>query len=106
MDRKQYDKMERFIPQFKQAESNFVRMSRSDLNEVREMYNDITGKHLAASNMNCTHCVIKMMKEMGALMKRYEEWREKISGPDWKDKDTKKKPAESEEIVDQSTEEK
>ena len=90
MDKKQYEKISRFIPQFQLAESNFVRVSRSDLDEIRQAYNEITGKHLQAANMSCTHCVLTMMKEMNQLVKQYEAYREKISGPDWRDKDKKK----------------
>ena len=65
MTKQQYEAMEPFKAQFALAKTNFVRISRSDLDIIRRTYNDVFKKNLQVSNMNCNSCVIKMMKAMG-----------------------------------------
>ena len=73
MNKQQYENVERFKPQFELAKTGFVRISRGDLDIIRRTYNDVFQKDLKPSNMNCNACVLKMMKEMGKAVEKYEE---------------------------------
>jgi len=80
MTKQQYEAMEPFKAQFALAKTNFVRISRSDLDIIRRTYNDVFKKNLQVSNMNCNSCVIKMMKAMGAEVEKFERWYEARHG--------------------------
>lgn len=80
MTKDQYEKIERFKPQFLQAKGNFVRVSRGDLDIIRQVYNDVFKKSLLPSNMTCNSCVLKMLKQLGEALEKYEEWKDKFNG--------------------------
>lgn len=80
MTKDQYQKIERFKPQFNQAKSNFVRIPRGELEVLRNVYNEVFGAALAPSNMNCNSCVLKMMKRLGEAVEKYEQWKESFKG--------------------------
>lgn len=72
MTGEQYEKIKKFKPQFELAKTNFCRVSRGDLETLREVYNDIYSKSLGKANMNCNACVIRMMKALGEAVEKYE----------------------------------
>lgn len=72
MTKDQYEKVKEFKPQFKLAKTNFVRISRGDLEIIRNVYNELFKKDLKPANLNCNSCVIKMMKEMCDAVEKYE----------------------------------
>lgn len=80
MTKEQYQRVERFRTNFNQAKSNFVRISRGDLEIIRNVYNEVFSANLQPSNMGCNSCVIKMMKKMAEAMDSYDEWYEKRYG--------------------------
>ena len=80
MTKEQYQRVERFRTNFNQAKSNFVRISRGDLEIIRNVYNEVFSASLQPSNMGCNSCVIKMMKKMAEAMDNYDEWYDKRYG--------------------------
>lgn len=74
MTKEQYDKVERFKPQFELAKGGFCRVSRGDLEIIRNVYNEVFGQNLKPSNMNCNACVIKMMKNLGEAVEKYGKY--------------------------------
>lgn len=80
MTKEQYQRVERFRTNFNQAKSNFVRISRGDLEIIRNVYNEVFSASLQPSNMGCNSCVIKMMKKMAEAVENYEQWYEKRFG--------------------------
>lgn len=73
MTREQYDRVKDFKVQFEQAKSNFVRMSRGELERVKNVYNEVFNANYSSSNLNCNACVLKMLKAMGEAVEKYEE---------------------------------
>ena len=80
MTKEQYEKVKRFKPEFEMAKTNFCRVSRGNLDIIRNVYNEVFNKSLMPSNMNCNSCVIKMMKAMGEAVEKYEKWYEARHG--------------------------
>ena len=78
MNAEQYSKLEPYKVQLGQAKFNFVRLSRTDTNKLREIYNDIFKKDMKVSQMGCTHCVLTMMKELASAVEKYEIWKSKF----------------------------
>lgn len=72
MTKEQYAKIERFKPQMELAKTGFCRIARGDLEILRNVYNEIFSATLGPSNMNCNACVIKMMKNLGEAVAKYE----------------------------------
>ena len=80
MTKEQYAKIERFKPQFQQAKSNFIRIPRGELEIIRQVYNELFNAGYTPANLNCNHCVLKMMKQMAEAVEKYEQWRENFKG--------------------------
>lgn len=78
MNAKQYEALQPYIVNLNQAKSNFVRMSRTETNKVREIYNEVFNKDIKVSQMGCTHCVLTMLKELAAAVEKYEIWKSKF----------------------------
>lgn len=70
--KEQYEKLQGFKEYLIQAKSNFCRISNSNLRAVSEIYFDITGKRMSAQQLNCTSCVLKMLKGLAKEAETYE----------------------------------
>ena len=91
MTKEQYEKIKDFKVQFNQAKSNFVRMSRGELETVKDVYNEVFNAHYASSNLNCNACVLKMLKAMGEAVEKYEEAKERFQKKEETPKPVEKK---------------
>lgn len=69
-----YDRLEPYFIKLEQANNNFVRIPRSELNKINKIYGEITGKPLNPSNLNCNHCVLNMCKELWVMVVEYRKW--------------------------------
>ena len=71
--KEQYERLVEFRPYLIQAKSNFCRISNSNVRAVADIYFETTGKRLSPQNLNCTSCVLKMLKELAAQVETYEK---------------------------------
>lgn len=71
--KEQYERLQEFRPYLIQAKSNFCRISNSNLRSVADIHFEITGKRLTPQQLNCTSCVLKMLKELAAQVETYEK---------------------------------
>lgn len=70
--KEQYEKLQEFKGYLIQAKSNFCRISNSNLRAVSEIYFEVTGKRMSAQQLNCTSCVLKMLKGLAKEVETYE----------------------------------
>lgn len=77
--KEQYEKLADYKPYLDQAKSNFCRISNSNLRAVSDIYFEVTGKRLTPSQLNCTSCVLKMLKELHGMVEQYEVWLSKMA---------------------------
>lgn len=74
MTKEQYDRVKRFKPQFELAKGGFCRIARGELEVIRNVYNEVFEQSLGQANMNCNACVIKMMRNLGEAVEKYEKY--------------------------------
>lgn len=78
MNAKQYERLLPYKINLDQAKSNFVRLSRSSSNELREIYNEVFKKDLKQSQLGCNRCVLNMLNELRVALEKYELWKERF----------------------------
>ena len=71
--KEQYESLQEFRPYLEQSRSNFCRISNGNLRRIGDIYFDITGKRLTPQQLNCTSCVLKMLKELCGMVETYEK---------------------------------
>ena len=71
--KEQYERLVEFKPYLIQAKSNFCRISNSNVRAVSDIYYEVTGKRLTPQQLNCTSCVLKMLKELANEVEKYEK---------------------------------
>lgn len=71
--KEQYERLQEFRPYLIQAKSNFCRISNSNLRTVSDIYFEVSGKRLTSQQLNCTSCVLKMLKELATQVETYEK---------------------------------
>lgn len=74
MKQEQYNKLQEYRQYLIQAKSNFCRISNSNLRALADIYFELNGKRLSPQQLNCTSCVLKMLKELAKQCENYEEW--------------------------------
>lgn len=77
--KEQYEKLTEYRTYLIQAKSSFCRISNTNLRAVAEIYFEVTGKRLSPAQLNCTSCVLKMLKELAGMVEQYEAWLSKMA---------------------------
>ena len=78
MNAKQYERVLPYRINLQQAKSNYVRLCRSGVNTLREVYNEVFKKDMKVGQMGCNTCVLRMLRELCEAVEKYEAWREKF----------------------------
>lgn len=71
--KEQYEKLQGYREYLNQAKSNFCRISNSNVRRIAEIYEEVSGKKLTSQQLNCTSCVLKMLKELANECDKYEK---------------------------------
>lgn len=94
MTKELYEKLKQYEDIMKYAiKMDYLRVTPDVFQQLHKLYNELTGKTLSKSQLNCNSCRLRMLKEMGKEYYTYEPEVieiEKVENEESEVKETKK----------------
>lgn len=79
MTKELYEKLKQYEDIMKYAiKMDYLRVTPDVFQQLHKLYNELTGKTLSKSQLNCNSCRLRMLKEMGKEYYTYEPEVEKV----------------------------
>lgn len=73
MTKELYEKLKQYEDIMKYAiKMDYLRVTPDVFQQLHKLYNELTGKTLSKSQLNCNSCRLRMLKEMGKEYYAYE----------------------------------
>lgn len=91
MTKELYEKLKQYEDIMKYAiKMDYLRVTPDVFQQLHKLYNELTGKTLSKSQLNCNSCRLRMLKEMGKEYYAYEPEVIEIESEVEVEKETKK----------------
>ena len=91
MTKELYEKLKQYEDIMKYAiKMDYLRVTPDVFQQLHKLYNELTGKTLSKSQLNCNSCRLRMLKEMGKEYYAYEPEVIEIENEESEVKETKK----------------